>query len=578
MRVFFSLEGAMAEMEICEAVDKCLSEAIDEYKTFSVGRSLKVTDSEQQTIWHKLCHLLYLPILGLTRPRDLYYYQGDGLKVLHGFTYKYMPLEHFISQLTRLQVGYTLAKTLSVTFTQAWYAEDDPIFIFTDWHIKGHWTKHRAHSGHITMLNRIMPGTKQLLINGPNGHPLLGWNMPIDTHLTHVLVDLEIQLATAWQRPIRCNIFDSEGSGTPIAKRYEENELNYMTILPRRGDIGLDAFKVLSTWEPVLGDPIHEAAWAQWATQPKAAGDCRQLVLMRRVDDKDPTRIYVGRFGDGIKAGDLPTQFRQRWVCQEKVIRQLVNGANLNANFGYTYQQVENRTQKRRFDAADKKVERTEQQLNTHQQALSHQFDKLTQLKENYHKQQKEGKRQLNSLERKLLQRQDTGQPYRRCEQQIHRQKLQSVEKTTRYQKGRYRCHKDIETGLKKRVELSEKLSAQRTKRDAIDTETLCRERELDKDQIMLTLQLLLMNLHRWVASHYLADIFGSIELSTAIELIYRKPGRVRWGDDEIEVVLSCYRYPEHQQAIEESCQRFNAKHLRWRDGRFLVLSVEPWP
>ena len=33
-------------------------------------------EQEAGTRWAKLDHLLYLPVLGLTRPRDLYYYQG----------------------------------------------------------------------------------------------------------------------------------------------------------------------------------------------------------------------------------------------------------------------------------------------------------------------------------------------------------------------------------------------------------------------------------------------------------------------------------------------------------------------
>jgi hypothetical protein len=62
--------------------------------------------------------------------------------------------------------------------------------------------------------------------------------------------------------------------------------------------------------------------------------------------------------------------------------------------------------------------------------------------------------------------------------------------------------------------------------------------------------------------------------LGTAIELIYRKPGRVKWGAAEIEVVLDPYRYSEHQQAMEESCRRFNAAQVRWRDGRLLRIYV----
>ena len=61
---------------------------------------LECVASEPETLWYKLDHLIYLPVLHLTRPRDLYYYQGEGLEVLYGFTYKYLTLEHFLGELT----------------------------------------------------------------------------------------------------------------------------------------------------------------------------------------------------------------------------------------------------------------------------------------------------------------------------------------------------------------------------------------------------------------------------------------------------------------------------------------------
>jgi glycosyltransferase involved in cell wall biosynthesis len=41
--------------------------------------------------------------------------------------------------------------------------------------------------------------------------------------------------------------------------------------------------------------------------------------------------------------------------------------------------------------------------------------------------------------------------------------------------------------------------------------------------------------------SHYFAPVWRTLELDTAIEMIYRKPGRVRWGREVIENQLcSC--------------------------------------
>ena len=90
----------------------------------------------------------------------------------------------------------------------------------------------------------------------------------------------------------------------------------------------------------------------------------------------------------------------------------------------------------------------------------------------------------------------------------------------------------------------------------------------------MLNLQLLLTNLHDWAAEHYFASEWQKLELETATRLIYQKPGRVRWAADQIVVELEPYRYPDQQQAMETTCDRFNAANLRWRDGRLLRIYV----
>ena len=83
-------------------------------------------------------------------------------------------------------------------------------------------------------------------------------------------------------------------------------------------------------------------------------------------------------------------------------------------------------------------------------------------------------------------------------------------------------------------------------------------------------------NLHHWARSAFFAPEWQQLELKTALELIYRKAGWVQWGPDTIEVVLEPYRYPEQQQAMVETCRRFNAAKLCWRDGRRLLIRVAP--
>ena len=148
------------------------------------GQGLHHLSADLAALWPKVDHLLYQPILGLERPRCFYYYQGDGLEALYGFTYKYLTLAHFLGQLSRVQVGAPLAEALAAVYAQAWYPGDEALTIFVDWHTKPHWTKSYSHSGHLAMWGRTMPGTKQLILNGQDGRYLGGWNYPIDAHMT----------------------------------------------------------------------------------------------------------------------------------------------------------------------------------------------------------------------------------------------------------------------------------------------------------------------------------------------------------------------------------------------------------
>jgi hypothetical protein len=539
---------------------------------------MRLVISEPETMWHKLDHLLYLPILHLTRPRDLYYDQGDGLRVLYGFTYKYLTLEHSLGELTRLGIGQPLTEQLAQCYSQAWYPGDSPLFTFTDWHVKPHWTKFFAHSGHVTMWERVMPGTKQLILNGPGGHLLGGWNYPVDTHLSQVLVDLEVDLATLLGRPIAYNIFDSEGSGLPLAQRYAEAEQNYISVLPRLGDQSLTAFQVRGLWQPVLGDPDHEAVEARWTDAQKAAEDSRRLVVMRPVGHVDPTRVYAGRIPAQLTAAEVPATHRQRWQSQERRIREMVNGANLNANFGYTYDEVPNRTRQRRWEEAQAQVEVTQRKLAERQEAMANLSAQLQDLKQTHVDEQASLQVVMATQQAELAQRQQAGARTRRWEQRLARTKRQLEGLTTRFQRRRRQLVERLCQHRAQRRQLRRQLAEREAARDTIDTETLCRERHLEKDQIMLDLQVLLTSLHDWAREHYFAPEWQRLELETATQLIYRKPGRVTWGADYIEVMLEPYRYPEHQRAMEITCRRFNEANLRWRDGRRLGILVAQGP
>jgi len=563
-------------MGVGEAIEEEVLTARDEYLEEHAPGQLHHLSADIGALWPKLDHVIYLPVLELTRPRDLYYYQGDGLEAIYGFTYKYMTMEHFLGQLTRLRVSASLAEDLAWTYAQAWYPGDDPLTIFADWHIKPHWTKCYSHAGHVTMWGRVMPGTKQLILNGPDGRFLGGWDYPIDTHMSHILVDLEAALGHTLQRPIACSVTDSEGGGLPVGERYADAKQNYISVLHRERSYDRMDFELEGPWEPVRQDPEHKAAFARWSDPQRAADDPRQFVVMRPVGQSEPTRIYTGRFADDLRASEVPWLHRRRWANNELRIRDLIQGANLNANFGYTYEAVPHRTRQREWEEAQAKVATTERQLNDHQQAVHNLRQGLADIQDTYAAERCEQEQLLARRRLDLRRRQRQGRATRRTRQQVGRLRCQLVTLAERFQRRRSSLLRQLYVHEAKSRQLRERLAQRITVRDAIDTKTLCRERDLEKDQIMLNFQILLASLHDWVAQNYFAPEWRTLGLEKATQMIYRKTGQVTWHNDRIEVELEPYRYSDQQQAMETTCDQFNAENLRWRDGRQLHISVAP--
>ncbi len=563
-------------MEVVDVIEDSVLAARDAYLADNPTQPLHHLSADVAALWPKIDHLVYQPILGLTRPRDFYYYQGDGLEAMYGFTYKYLTLEHFLGQLTRVQVGTSLAEALARAYVRAWYPGDDPLTIFVDWHVKPHWTKAYSHAGHVTMWGRTMPGTKQFILNGPSGQLLGGWNYPIDTHMSHILVEVEAGLEHSLERPIACTIMDGEGGGLPLGERYAEAERCYISVLSQEHAHCLAEFIREGRWEPVRDGPDREAVFARWADPKRAAEDPRQFVLMRRVGQTELTRIYTGRFTADQTAGEIPWLHRRRWPYNELRIRHLIHGANLNCNYGYTYTQVPNRTRQRQWEAAQAKVDVTERQLSNHQAAVRNLRRRLADLQDGYAAWRRDCERQLAQRRMAFQHRQRLGQATTRLQQQIDRLRRELTTHAQRFRRQQRSLFRQLVHHRAESRRLCARLADRIAARDAIDTETLCRERDLEKDQIMLNWQVLLVNLHDAVAQTYFAPEWRTLSLEKATQMVYRKAGRVSWYDDRIEVVLDPYRYSDQQRAMETTCARFNAAHVRWRDGRSLRISVAP--
>jgi chromosome segregation ATPase len=273
-------------------------------------------------------------------------------------------------------------------------------------------------------------------------------------------------------------------------------------------------------------------------------------------------------------ASVVPWLHRRRWPNNERRIRDLINGANLNANYGYTYDHVPNRTRQRHWNEAQARVETTEHKVSQQREAIHNLRQQLVQLEQKHAQECRQWMERIVQQLADWHRRQLSGKPTKRCRNRLARLRQQREKATRRFLSRERTLWQRLVQHQALMAHLQCQLTQRKAARDAIDTETLCRERHLEKDQIMLDFQVLLGNLHDWVRQHYLAAQWKNLSLEKATQMIYRKSGRVTWHPDRIEVLLDAYAYRDQQQAMEATCQRFNEADLRWRDGRPLHINV----
>lgn len=73
---FFSLEAAKEALAVRPTIEGCIQSGRAQQEAENNRTDLGHIPYEADTLWPKVDHLLYLPILGLRRPRDLHYYQS----------------------------------------------------------------------------------------------------------------------------------------------------------------------------------------------------------------------------------------------------------------------------------------------------------------------------------------------------------------------------------------------------------------------------------------------------------------------------------------------------------------------
>lgn len=546
--------------------------------------------------WAKVVHLIFLPVLDATRPWQLRYALGDGLVGVCRIAYRFDTIDRCLSELTHLRVGTGLRHALCRTWVQTLTEAQAPLHLYVDAHLKPHWTHLFMPCGHIAMLNRVLPCTRQVVVTNAQGYVWEILDQVGDDHLSHTLLGLEREMERVTAHRVTLTVVDREANGLELAQKYAQSDhFALLTLLDRPAAedliVGTPAFaqvfRLSGRWQPLVAQPGASLAPATWSPEQKAVADARVFWLVR--DDasdqvlvayslSQPVADCTPEVASLLKGSGARTVYRTRWPASENVIREMVNGDNLNENYGYTRAEVPNRLRQHQQAAAQSQVDTTQKQLTNTECQLDLTRARLDQQEQTWAAQQTALATAHADRQAERQTRQQDGQPTRRVEQQLAQLERQAVALTQRQGQHVQKVQATTLTRLNtRREQLKTTLVERQATLAQIDTAQPMFERHLEKDQIMADFQATLLNAHRWCCDHYFTGEWSHLELETATARIYRQRGRVAYADDQVDVTLAAFAYRADQDLAEAACVRFNAACVHDAAGRLIIIGIAPF-
>ncbi len=545
--------------------------------------------------WAKVVHLMFLPLLAATRPWQLRYALGDGLVGVCRIAYRFDTIDRALGELKHLQVGDALRQTLCRTWVRALVAPAVPLHIYVDAHLKPHWTHLFMPCGHLPLWDRVMPATRQVIVTNPQGYVWQIRDRVGDAPLSQELPGLEQELERLTHHPVTLTVVDREANSLEMAQIYAKSDhFALLTLLDDPVSAGLqvgtsafaDVFRLSGRWQPLATQPGQSLAPAQWAPARAASDDPRVFWLVR--DDGRDTLCAVYSLSQSVAAcaPDVAARlqgsgardvYRRRWAATENVIREMVGGSNLNANYGYERHEVPNRLRHRQAAEAQAQVTTTENQLATTRRQLETRMAQYAEREQALAEQLADLATARTEREGEGQARHQAGQATRRVEQQLAHLDRQAQTLTTRHARRTARFETRTRDLTARQAQLEAKRAERQATLAAIDLTQPMFERDLEKDQIMADFQAAFLNAHRGCCDHYFTGEWCHLELETAIARVYRQRGRVVYSAQRVDVTLAAFGYRAEHELAEAACARFNAAQVHDAAGRLIVMAVAPF-
>jgi hypothetical protein len=576
-----------------------------------------------------LLTLLFLPVAGLARTRDLRSYTGTMLAVLTGRerAYSQRYTERFLARLAHAGAAEPLTEVVAQWTWSLWSGEqlssdqpNGPAVFYVDGHRKAVYSDVLVPRGPVGKLGGKILGCRELVVlHDADGHPLLATTHRGDHHLTMGLPQmLHCYEQATGQRLMQRVVVDREGMAAEFLAQLTLEGRQVVTLLRADQYEAEQSFEHIGPWQPWRsnrsGQVICEVAAARFdlrrpdhtdpAVEVEVAliRDWRKLLPVEAAsktsDDSDwqadlpdhqrsfwkegwqavpappalttPKLLAVITTGHGMEAIELAQTYFRRWNWKANALRDWLIPLNLDTNHGYAKEHVVNSELVKRQLVAQGRQQRLERLAQTCRARLTNLRDQDQQLQEQVHTYEQ----RWGELSLQVMAFEATGQTEERDYFPLKARQV-AMEWEVRQRQAKLEKHAVQSLRLLTKCE-SYCRGLRHVLRRQEDLETQAREMyELDhaKDQIMTLLKLGLANLGMWVRDQYFGESYQHCGWQRLLPF-FKLGGWMTTTTNEMQLALCAFNNRALVRDLEDLCRKVNAAPVTLPDGRRLVLAV----
>jgi len=572
---------------------------------------LKESSSNGKRIYrHKIITLLQyvrtlflLPIFDMERPIDLNHYEGKTLGAItspDNKHVKYKTTDRFLRELTSLKIGNNMSYSLLGCYYKTFYGiMGMPLYV--DGHFKAVWTLKNIPNGKHGMMDRIMPGLKQIFLNGQDGHPLLHRTCPGDRHLTKELLPIIKDFEnTIGGEVVNLVVFDGEGCSLEIFRDFDilnksrANRIYPLTVLDSnqyqfkdfkikdgncRRPLTNEDFEVYK--RDKKGRVITRVALVEFDylnnTNKKRKDTEKYLMrcaLVKKENGKLTAIITTLPYKAILSGTELANLYYNRWPYQEAKFKEMTRYCNLNVNHGFKKKKVFNRM-------ADKRLKKTETSLAYDKRRLEHLMEKYVHIKRQMEKRNSRFEEELEKLGDQIEKINGRLKNHKVDENKL-RKRLEKKNRGIGQLEGLYQNKIRVLKERGKELNKQEKQILKSIEQNKLDMvkwkkeleDTPFYEIDSEMDHIMTNFKILLEN-----SLLYVKDTFfeGKMGLGMLIKQFINHYGdlQILDGGNKFKFIMNKFDGKGLTKKAKKACTIFNEMKIKTADGIILEITIK---